>query len=71
MILKVEPATLSEIEMMNLQTVIISAIQLKTRTKAFCALSKENHLHLAFEYIKDEDGTYPAVHYEIAGTASF
>ncbi|CAH0335756.1 alanine dehydrogenase [Flavobacterium tiangeerense] len=73
MILKVEPATLSEIEMMNPQTIIISAIQLKTRTKAyFEALSKKKIIALAFEYIKDEDGTYPAVKSlsEIAGTAS-
>ncbi len=73
MILKVEPATISEIEMMNPQTIIISAIQLKTRTKAyFEALSKKKIIALAFEYIKDEDGTYPAVKSlsEIAGTAS-
>ncbi|MBB1193530.1 alanine dehydrogenase [Flavobacterium sp. SOK18b] len=73
MILKVEPATFSEIEMMNPQTIIISAIQLKTRTKAyFEALSKKKIIALAFEYIKDEDGTYPAVKSlsEIAGTAS-
>jgi alanine dehydrogenase len=73
MILKVEPVTLSEIEMMNPQTIIISAIQLKTRTKAyFEALSKKKIIALAFEYIKDEDGTYPAVKSlsEIAGTAS-
>ena len=73
MILKVEPATLTEIEMMNPQTILISAIQLKTRTKAyFEALSKKKIIALAFEYIKDEDGTYPAVKSlsEIAGTAS-
>lgn len=73
MILKVEPATLAEIAMMNPETILISAIQLKTRKKAyFEALTKKKITALAFEYIKDEDGTYPAVKSlsEIAGTAS-
>ena len=73
MILKVEPASLAEIEMMNQNTIIISAIQLKTRKKSyFQALAKKKITALAFEYIKDEDGTYPAVKSlsEIAGTAS-
>ncbi|WP_338644653.1 alanine dehydrogenase [Flavobacterium sp. KS-LB2] len=73
MILKVEPATLAEIEMMNPQTILLSAIQLKTRKKVyFEALTKKKITALAFEYIKDEDGTYPAVKSlsEIAGTAS-
>ncbi|WP_035672260.1 alanine dehydrogenase [Flavobacterium sp. 83] len=73
MILKVEPATLPEIEMMNQEAILISAIQLKTRKKNyFEALTKKKITALAFEYIKDEDGTYPAVKSlsEIAGTAS-
>ena len=73
MILKVEPATMSEIEMMNMQTIIISALQIKTRKKEyFEALTKKKITALAFEYIKDEDGSYPAVKSlsEIAGTAS-
>jgi alanine dehydrogenase len=72
-ILKVEPATIEEIEMMNHQSIIISAIQLKTRTKDyFEALKKKKITALAFEYIKDEDGSFPAVKSlsEIAGTAS-
>jgi len=73
MILKVEPATNAEIEMMNPQTILISAIQIKTRKKLyFEALAKKKITALAFEYIKDEDGSYPAVKSlsEIAGTAS-
>jgi alanine dehydrogenase len=73
MILKVEPASLSEIEMMKKNTIIISAIQIKTRNKEyFEALTQKKITALAFEYIKDEDGTYPAVKSlsEIAGTAS-
>ena len=72
-ILKVEPATLPEIEMMNPQTIIISAIQLKTQRKAyFEALATKRITALAFEFIKDEDGSYPAVKSlsEIAGIAS-
>ncbi|WP_309608113.1 alanine dehydrogenase [Flavobacterium sp.] len=73
MILKVEPATLEEIQMMNQETIIISAIQLKTRKKEyFEALQKKKITALAFEYIKDVDGSFPAVKSlsEIAGTAS-
>ncbi|MBZ4035190.1 alanine dehydrogenase [Flavobacterium sp. 17A] len=72
-LLKVEPPTLAEIEMINPETVIISAIQLKTKKKAFFeALAQKKITALAFEYIKDEDGSYPAVKSlsEIAGTAS-
>lgn len=73
MILKVEPATTAEIEMMNPKTILISAIQIKTRKKCyFEALAKKKITAIAFEYIKDEDGSYPAVKSlsEIAGTAS-
>ncbi|GAA3740815.1 MULTISPECIES: alanine dehydrogenase [Flavobacterium] len=72
-LLKVEPPTLAEIEMINPETVIISAIQLKTKKKSyFEALAQKKITALAFEYIKDEDGSYPAVKSlsEIAGTAS-
>jgi len=72
-LLKVEPPTLPEIELMNPQTILISAIQLKTRkADYFEALRKKKITALAFEFIKDDDGTYPAVKSlsEIAGTAS-
>ena len=72
-LLKVEPLTMSEIELVNTGSIVISAIQLKTRKKEyFEALSKKKITALAFEYIKDEDGSYPAVKSlsEIAGTAS-
>jgi alanine dehydrogenase len=73
MLLKVEPPTLQEIEMIQPNTILISAIQLKTQKKEyFEALMKKKITALAFEYIKDEDGSYPAVKSlsEIAGTAS-
>lgn len=72
-ILKVEPPSVKEIEMMNHQTLLISAIQLKTQKKEyFEALAAKKITALAFEFIKDEDGSYPAVKSlsEIAGTAS-
>lgn len=73
MILKVEPLTMEEIQMINPGTIVISAIQIKTRKKEyFEAMTKKKITALAFEYIKDEDGSYPAVKSlsEIAGTAS-
>ncbi len=73
LILKVEPASIAEIEMINPNSIIISAIQLKTRKKEyFDALARKKITALALEYIKDEDGSYPIVKSlsEIAGTAS-
>lgn len=73
MVLKVEPPTLEELELINPKTVLISALQLKTRKKSyFNALAKKKITALAFEFIKDEDHSYPAVKAlsEIAGTAS-
>ena len=73
MLLKISPLTLEEFELVNPETIVISAIQLKTRNRDyFEALAKKKITALAFEYIKDEDGTYPAVKSlsEIAGVAS-
>lgn len=73
MVLKVEPPSLEELELINPQTVIISALQLKTQKKEyFKVLATKRITALAFEFIKDADGTYPAVRAlsEIAGTAS-
>lgn len=72
-ILKVEPPTLEEIDMMNTEAILISAIQLKTQKKDyFEAITRKKITSLAFEFIKDSDGSYPAVKSlsEIAGTAS-
>tara|TARA_R110002020_G_scaffold159435_5_gene343227 strand:- start:949 stop:2145 length:1197 start_codon:yes stop_codon:yes gene_type:complete len=73
MVLKVEPPSLEELDLINPQTVIISALQLKTQKKEyFKVLATKRITALAFEFIKDADGTYPAVRAlsEIAGTAS-
>ena len=72
-ILKVEPPSLDEIKLINPQTILISALQLKTQDKSyFKALAEKRITALAFEFIKDSDGAYPAVRSlsEIAGTAS-
>lgn len=72
-LLKVEPPTLSEMQMVNPQSTIISALQIKTQSKAyFEALAKKRMTAIAFEYIRDEDGNYPAVRSlsEIAGISS-
>ncbi len=72
-VLKVEPPTLDEIELIQPKTVLISALQLKTCGKEyFEALAKKKITALAFEFIKDVDHSYPAVKAlsEIAGTAS-
>lgn len=73
MILKVEPPTLEELEMIKPKAVLISALQLKTRqTSYFKELQRKKLTAVAFEFIKDEDQAYPAVKAlsEIAGTAS-
>ena len=72
-ILKVEPPTLAEVSMINPQTIVISALQIKTQNKKyFEELAKKRITAIAFEYIRDEDGKYPAVRSlsEIAGISS-
>ena len=72
-ILKVEPPSLEEIKLINPQSILISALQLKTQSKNyFEALATKRITAIGFEFIRDEDGTYPAVRQlsEIAGTAS-
>jgi len=72
-LLKVEPPSLDEIKLINPQTILISAVQIKTQCKAyFEALASKRITALGFEFIRDEDGAYPAVTQlsEIAGTAS-
>lgn len=72
-ILKIEPPSLDELDMINPQTILISALQLKTQCKAyFQKLAEKRITALGFEFIRDEDNTYPLVRAlsEIAGTAS-
>lgn len=73
MVLKVEPPSIEQIKLLNPQTILISALQIKTQTKKyFESLAAKRITALAFEFIRDADGTYPAVRSlsEIAGTAS-
>jgi alanine dehydrogenase len=73
LLLKVEPPTLSEIQFINPGATLISALQIKTQDKAyFEELAKKRITAIAFEFIRDEDGNYPAVRSlsEIAGTSS-
>ena len=73
MILKIEPPTLDEIKLINPQTILISALQLKTQNKKyFETLAAKRITALAFEFIREADGTYPIVKSlsEIAGTSS-
>ncbi len=73
LLLKVEPPTLAEIEMLNPQAIVISALQIKTQSKEyFEEMAKKRITAIAFEYIRDEDGKFPAVRSlsEIAGISS-
>ena len=72
-ILKVEPPTLEEIDLLNSKALLISAIQIKIQNKDyFLKLSKKRITALGFEFIKDQDGSFPAIRQlsEIAGSAS-
>ncbi|NBC57323.1 MAG: alanine dehydrogenase [Bacteroidetes bacterium] len=72
-VLKVSPPSLDEIKMLNPQSILISALQLKMRKKSyFQKLAEKRATALAFEFIKDEHGGSPAVRAlsEIAGTSS-
>ncbi|RXP57085.1 alanine dehydrogenase [Lutibacter sp. HS1-25] len=72
-ILKVEPPSLDEIKMINPQSILFSALQLKTQTKKyFEALASKRITAIAFDYIRDEHGIYSVVKAlsEIAGIAS-
>ncbi|MEN8815669.1 MAG: alanine dehydrogenase [Nonlabens sp.] len=72
-ILKVAPPSLDEIQMMKPQSVLISALQLKTRDQNyFNKLSEKKITALAYEFITDDEGRFTAVNAlsEISGVAS-
>lgn len=72
-ILKIEPPSKEELEYINPQTTLISALQIKTQCKEyFQKLAEKRITALGFEFIRDDDGSYPIVKAlsEIAGTAS-
>ena len=72
-ILKVEPPSIEELGYIKPQSILMSALQLKTLDKEyFQIIEKKKITALGFEFIKDEDGSFPAIRSlsEIAGTAS-
>ena len=73
LILKVEPPTINEIKYINPQSVLFSALQLKTQNKKyFEGLAKKRITAIAFDFISDEHGVFPVVKSlsEIAGISS-
>jgi alanine dehydrogenase len=72
-VLKVAPPSLEEIKMIKSQTVLISALQLKTRDQNyFNSLAEKKITALAYEFITDDEGNFTAVNAlsEISGVAS-
>ncbi|PCH76811.1 MAG: alanine dehydrogenase [Flavobacteriaceae bacterium] len=72
-ILKVEPPTIAEITYINPQSILFSALQLKTQHKSyFEALAKKRVTAIAFDFIQDKHGVFTVVKCmsEIAGQAS-
>ena len=72
-IMKVEPPTLEEIEMMKGRQTLISALQITTQSKEYIEqLLLKKITALAFEYIHDESGLMPFMRSmsEIAGNTS-
>tara|TARA_B100000902_G_C27260159_1_gene890237 strand:- start:474 stop:1673 length:1200 start_codon:yes stop_codon:yes gene_type:complete len=72
-ILKVSPPTYEEIEFMEKNQTLISALQLKIQSPSFFKqLMDKKITAIAYDYIQDEDGIFPVVRSmsEIAGNAS-
>lgn len=72
-ILKVEPPTLEEIDLMEGRQTIISALQITTRSKEFInRLIDKKITCLAYEFIQDDSGMMPLIRSmsEIAGNTS-
>jgi alanine dehydrogenase len=73
MILKVEPPSLEEIEMMQQRQTLVSALQLTIQPENFVKkLMDKKVTAIAYDFIKDEEGIYPIVRSmsEIAGNTS-
>jgi alanine dehydrogenase len=73
LILKVEPPTIEEIDMMKSGQILISALQLPIQPKDFLRkLIHKKVTAIAFDFIKDPEGILPIVNAmsEIAGNAS-
>ncbi len=73
LILKVSPPSLQEIAYIKPQSYLVSSLQLKTQSQEyFKTLASKKVTAIAFDFIKDEENSYPIVKSlsEIAGTAS-
>jgi alanine dehydrogenase len=73
MILKVEPPSLEEIELMQQKQTLVSALQLTIQPENFVKkLMDKKVTAIAYDYIKDEEGIFPIVRSmsEIAGNTS-
>jgi len=73
LILKIEPPTKFELDMMQIGQVLISAVQMSTRSNSyFKTLIKKEISAFGFEFIKDYQGKLPIVRSmsEIAGNTS-
>jgi alanine dehydrogenase len=72
-ILKVAPPTIEEIDMMGSRQTILSSLNMPSLSEEyFKKLISKKVTALAFEYIKDKDGTFPVIRAmsEIAGNTS-
>lgn len=72
-IIKVEPPSLQEIEMMQHKQTIISALQLSTQNAEYVKkLIEKRVIAVAFDFIKDDEGIFPIVRSmsEIAGNTA-
>lgn len=72
-ILKISPPSLNEIQLIKPHAILVSTLQLKTQSKEyFKALATKKVTAIAFDYIKDDQNSFPIVKSlsEIAGTAS-
>ena len=72
-ILKVEPPTIEEIELMKGRQTLISALQITTRSKKFIEKLAQKKINcMAYEFIQDDSGMMPLIRSmsEIAGNTS-
>ncbi len=72
-ILKIEPPTIEEIQMMKGRQTLISALQITTRSKKFIEKLAQKKINcLAYEFIQDDSGMMPLIRSmsEIAGNTS-
>ncbi len=72
-VLKVEPPDIEEVSWMETNSIVISALQIKTQKKELIQqLINKKITSIAYEFLRDEQGSFPIVRAqsEIAGTAS-